>query len=176
MAPLKREIRAKRGRLPALLLLLATPLPAGAAGTLDRLIGQLDQQIDLGRAEAELRRGDLAVVVRRGAGVSGDLRRVLERLVIGRMVERGVRSCVALPPATGHTRALRQAREQGFEWLIALTASATHGELELAGELRRSDALIWRDLLQPRRGAVSYTHLTLPTTRQRCRSRWAPDH
>ena len=24
--------------------------------------------------------------------------------------------------------------------------------------------------------AVSYTHLTLPTTRQRCRSRWSPDH
>ena len=23
---------------------------------------------------------------------------------------------------------------------------------------------------------VSYTHLTLPTTRLRCRSRWSPDH
>ena len=25
-------------------------------------------------------------------------------------------------------------------------------------------------------GPVSYTHLTLPTTRQRCRSRWSPYH
>jgi hypothetical protein len=74
------------------------------------------------------------------------------------MVERGVRSCVALPPSTGRAVALRQAREQGFEWLIELTASATHGELELAGALRRSDALIWRDLLQPRRGTMRHLH------------------
>ena len=25
-------------------------------------------------------------------------------------------------------------------------------------------------------GAVSYTHLTLPTIRHRCRSRWSPYH
>ena len=25
-------------------------------------------------------------------------------------------------------------------------------------------------------GAVSYTHLTLPTTSRRCRSRWSPYH
>ena len=25
-------------------------------------------------------------------------------------------------------------------------------------------------------GAVSYTHLTLPTTLHECRSRWSPDH
>ena len=30
-------------------------------------------------------------------------------------------------------------------------------------------------VLQHKLGAVSYTHLTLPTTRQRCRSRWSPD-
>uniref|UniRef100_UPI0018ED9569 hypothetical protein n=1 Tax=Aquitalea sp. ASV15 TaxID=2795104 RepID=UPI0018ED9569 len=25
-------------------------------------------------------------------------------------------------------------------------------------------------------GPVSYTHLTLPTNEQQCRSRWSPDH
>ena len=31
-------------------------------------------------------------------------------------------------------------------------------------------------LLGPGKGAVSYTHLTLPTTRLVCRSRWSPYH
>ena len=30
--------------------------------------------------------------------------------------------------------------------------------------------------IQARVDSVSYTHLTLPTTRQRCRSRWSPYH
>ena len=34
---------------------------------------------------------------------------------------------------------------------------------------RESDLVAWL-------GPVSYTHLTLPTTRLVCRSRWSPDH
>ena len=30
--------------------------------------------------------------------------------------------------------------------------------------------------LGDREGAVSYTHLTLPTSSERCRSRWSPYH
>ena len=42
---------------------------------------------------------------------------------------------------------------------------------------RRSDMIIKVKEPQPAEiKTVSYTHLTLPTTRQRCRSRWAPEH
>ena len=34
----------------------------------------------------------------------------------------------------------------------------------------------WGDWVTGTEGAVSYTHLTLPTTRLRCRSRWSPYH
>ena len=36
--------------------------------------------------------------------------------------------------------------------------------------------LLERKLREIHAGAVSYTHLTLPTTIGWCRSRWSPDH
>ena len=33
-----------------------------------------------------------------------------------------------------------------------------------------------KDVLLVRIAAVSYTHLTLPTSSERCRSRWSPYH
>ena len=48
----------------------------------------------------------------------------------------------------------------------------------LAEELARREALvILADINdQAVNAAVSYTHLTLPTTCNLCRSRWSPDH
>ena len=64
-----------------------------------------------------------------------------------------------------HIRLLRFAepepeREIGLAWR---KSSPRKSEFEQLGELLRDV------------GPVSYTHLTLPTTRQRCRSRGAPD-
>ena len=53
---------------------------------------------------------------------------------------------------------------------------------ELAGHEHLHKGMTSRDLtenveqLQVYRASVSYTHLTLPTTARRCRSRWSPYH
>ena len=49
-------------------------------------------------------------------------------------------------------------------------------ELDLKGRIVCGDAMFTQRDLSVQVVAVSYTHLTLPTTRQRCSSRWSADH
>ena len=54
----------------------------------------------------------------------------------------------------------------------------THGIVRRAieqGQLK-GDAIDIRAYAEDRHKAVSYTHLTLPTTCNLCRSRWSPSH
>ena len=76
-----------------------------------------------------------------------------------------------------------------YSYLVSLFPEKIIRDLDLGFQTRqRSTASFtpWRDPGGEHRGlvlsnvdearSVSYTHLTLPTTRQRCRSRWSPYH
>ena len=41
---------------------------------------------------------------------------------------------------------------------------------------KRKELFLTQEQIAERLGAVSYTHLTLPTIGSRCRSRWSPYH
>ena len=55
------------------------------------------------------------------------------------------------------------------------TGGQTKYVVDLVNALAQLEDVERVDLVT-RRVAVSYTHLTLPTTGHECRSRWSPDH
>ncbi len=152
--------------LAALLALLLSPrVEAVPAGTLDTLAGDLDEKLGLSlKAEAELKRRDLALSLRAGEGVGARLVSAVRSLLYGRLAERGLRSVSELRATAGSSaRAAaqeleRKARAGGYELLLDLELAIVEGHLHLRGLLRRTDRQLWRDLRQPDRGAVSHLH------------------
>lgn len=131
---------------------------AQPAGTLDRLVGQLDRQLMLalrGRALQHLR---LAVAFRGDSGVAPRLVQVVRRLLIGQLSRTAWgRLQTIVAAATAPTRA-NLARRAGFEFLLDLSLSTSGDQLHLKGELRDVAALLWRDIVMPEHGSMSHLH------------------
>ena len=79
-----------------------------------------------------------------------------------------------------HTALAEQvADELGIELVPTTARDFANGEIFIRFEesVRGSDAFVLQAHPQPLNNwPVSYTHLTLPTTRLVCRSRWSPYH
>lgn len=150
----------KRAATVAILLLCGLPQPgaAGPGGTLDRLVEELDLRLDGAFKGRALSGDDLALALRPGQEASLELVDVVRRLLLGRLQQRGARS-VAEVPATG-SFAERQARAGagGFELLLDLELTVVEGYLHLRGLVVPSDRSLWRDTIQPRRGALHHLH------------------
>jgi hypothetical protein len=148
-------------------LLPQTRLAAAPAGTLDQLVSDFDAKLDRALQGHDLRHADLALALRPGAGVSDRLTEVLRTLIKGKLAAKGLRGWSDLLP-TNHSaqpaahgggappRPEEQARGAGFELLLDLELLVVEGHLHLRGQLLRTDRSLWRDTLQPDRGAVSH--------------------
>ena len=74
---------------------------------------------------------------------------------------------------------LYEKRTKDMEYISSLKGSALYYDLAyLTSSTHIQDDSVLTNLygMYPRVRSVSYTHLTLPTIRHRCRSRWSPYH
>ena len=154
---------------PVLLALLLPGPVVGAepAGTLDRLAEALDGKLAAAVKGSQVARApgtaprlapkDLVLALRHGPAVSTELTRVVRGLLVGRLTARGLR--VASIPAEGSwERRRRQASAGGFELLLDLELVVALGHLHLRGTLQATDRQLWRDTIQPERGALHHLH------------------
>ena len=135
------------------------PVPGG--GTLNQLIQQLHGKLSAALAGRQLARADLALALRRGGkqGLPPRLLRVLGDLLLGRLQAGAVKPrSVARLPTGGGADARQRARAGGYELLLELEASINEGHLHLQGKLLATDRHLWRDMLQPQRGALGHLH------------------
>ena len=145
--------------LVALMLVFHASLAvAGPAGTLDRLVADLDARLSEGLGGLDLSEQDLGLQVRTLGGAPDRLGEVVGQLLLARLKARAPRS-IALAPR-GLDEAGRQAwtGARGLELLLEVDVTLGNGHLHLTGILRRCDRHLWRDVLTPRRGALNHLH------------------
>ncbi|MCC6748650.1 MAG: VCBS repeat-containing protein [Deltaproteobacteria bacterium] len=155
-------MRARLGFGPAALVASLVGLaPGGRAersGTLDQLADGFDRRLEEAARGVRRARVDLGLTVERGAGLgrSGELVGVVRRLVLARLVRRGYRSVSSLPAADTAEEQRLRARRAGFELLVAAELVLSEGHLHLRGVLLPTDASLFRDAVQPERGAIAH--------------------
>ena len=142
--------------LCALLLGGETTPSAAPAGTLDSLVQDLDGKVDLALQGRTLRRCDLALALGAGSGVTPRLVQAVRGLVVGRMTRKGLRTVGELPRDGDSRQRRRRARAGGYELLLDLELLVVEGHLHVRGELAPVDRVLWRDIVQPDRGALSH--------------------
>jgi len=150
----------KRAATVAILLLCGLPQPgaAGPAGTLDRLVEELDLRLDSAFRGRALSGDDLALALRRGQEASLELVDVVRKLLLGRLQRRGARSVAEIPVTGSFDERRTRAGAEGFELLLDLELTAVEGYLHLRGLLVPTDRSLWRDAVQPQRGALHHVH------------------
>lgn len=129
---------------------------AGAVGTLDLLVDDIDAKLADVLAKRKREQIDLALALRRGGEVTPSLLHVVRDLLVGRLASRGLRSAVQIPAVGGGEERRRRAREGGFELLLDLELVVVEGHLHLRGTVVPTDRVLWRDILQPDRGALHH--------------------
>lgn len=143
-----------------LLILLCSPgtASAGPAGTLDRLVADLDVRLGEALGERDLSELDMGLAVRALGGTPDRLGEVVSQLLLARLRARAPRS-VSLA-ARDLDKAAQQAwtDTQGLELLLEVDVTLGTGHLHLVGVLRECDRHLWRDILTPRRGALNHLH------------------
>jgi len=147
-----------RASLTLALLLLARATTAEPVSTLDRLVQDLDTAVGTALRGRDLRRCDLTLCVRPGPSISSDLVHLVSRLLVGRLTARGLRRVVPSPASDSAEAHRRRARAGGFELLLDLELLTVEGYLHLRGPLEATDRSLWRDTLQPGRGALHHLH------------------
>lgn len=149
-----------RVALIALIVLAGGMDSSGAvpAGSLDRLVISLDERLARALEGHPLRRVDLALSVRPGAGVTPELVHTVLGLLQGRLSMKGFRRTGRLRLGADARQRCRRARQQGFELLLDLELVIIEGHLDLRGTLLQTDWQLWRDTLQPERGSQSHLH------------------
>jgi hypothetical protein len=146
----------------SLALLLGGRDPRAApAGTLDQLVHDLDAKVDLALKGRALKRCDLALALRAGPGVTPRLVQAVRSLVIGKLATKGLRSHGELPAGLDPRARRKLAAAKGYELLLDLELLIVDGHLHVRGELLPVDRLLWRDMQQPERGALSHLHASV---------------
>jgi hypothetical protein len=147
----------RAARVLAVVLLVALAAPrAAAVGTLDLLVDGIDAKLADVLAKHRREQIDLALALRRGGEVTPGLLHVVRDLLLGRLANRGLRSAAQIPAVGGGEERRRRAREGGFELLLDLELVVVDGHLHLRGTVVPTDRLLWRDILQPDRGALHH--------------------
>jgi len=131
---------------------------AGPAGTLDRLVADLDARLGNALTGRALKNADMVLAVSQGAGAPLKLVQVLEGQVLGKLNARGFRSVTRAKAGLDAEGRRRIARKSGAELLLDLEAVVDQGYLHLRGGLEPTDHLIWRDIISPQQGTLSHLH------------------